>query len=226
MPGPGTDQKSTIGGFQFAAASLFTSTVIFNFGGPVSDSVFTGALASQMVRSSDGWDVVAQDPMDVMLDAMREIAFRTSVRAGRDLANVTDAKQQVEYHGWATHSIYVTDYRYMAAAMVLGIASVLAIGQTFYGWWELGRTVSLSPLEIAKAFNAPLLAQVGSNFDLSNTKQLGPLATARVQYGEKLNEQAYTTGYVGEGMEPHGRRLVLSLAGEVKRPVAGAAYGS
>jgi hypothetical protein len=226
MPGPGNGQSSTIGGFQYAAAYLFTSTAIFNHGGAVSDAVFTGALANQMVQGSDAWNLMAQDPMDTMLDAMREIAFRTSVRAGRDLANVTDANQEVEYHGSATHSIYVTNYRYMAAALVLGIASVLAIGQTFYGWWELGRTVSLSPLEIAKAFNAPLLAQVGSNFDLSNTKQLGPFATARVQYGEKLNEQAYTSGYAGGGMEPHGRKLVLGLAGEVKRPVAGAAYGS
>lgn len=226
MPGPGVRNPSTIGGFQFAAASLFTSTVVFNFGGAVSDAVFTGALASQMVRGNSAWNLTNQDPMDTMLDAMREVTFRTSVRAGEDIANVTDAKQEVEYHGSATHSVYVTDYRYMIAAAVLSIASVLAIAQTFYGWWELGRTVSLSPIEIAKAFNAPLLSQVGSNFDLSNNRRLGPMAATRVQYGEKIDEHGYATGYAGGGMEPHVRRLVMGLAGEVKRPAAGQAYGN
>lgn len=166
------------------------------------------------------------DPMDDMLDKMREIAFRTSVRAGRDLANATDAEQTVRFSGSATHSIYVTDFRYMAAAAALSIASIVAISITFYGWWELGRYVSLTPLDIAKAFDAPLLAPLGSNLDLSMKKNLGSIAAERVRYGEKVTEHATTTQYVGGSKEHGRRRLVMGLSGDVRRPTAGEAYGS
>lgn len=45
---------------------------------------------------------------------------------------------------------------------VIGLAS-LTVALTFHGWWRLGREVSMSPLEIARAFNAPLLQQAEPN---------------------------------------------------------------
>lgn len=33
----------------------------------------------------------------------------------------------------------------------------------FIGWWKLGRKVSLSPVEMVKAFGASFLAKAGSN---------------------------------------------------------------
>lgn len=34
---------------------------------------------------------------------------------------------------------------------------------TYWGWWRLGRQVSMSPLEIARAFNAPILQDADPN---------------------------------------------------------------
>jgi hypothetical protein len=39
----------------------------------------------------------------------------------------------------------------------------LAILSTYWGWWRLGREVSMSPLEIARAFGAPLLETADPN---------------------------------------------------------------
>jgi hypothetical protein len=54
---------------------------------------------------------------------------------------------------------------------------------TFYGWWELGRNVSLSPIEIAKAFNAPIFMNVPSNRDID--AMLKELDGVKVRYGNK-----------------------------------------
>lgn len=169
-----------------------------------------------------------QDPMDNMLDAMREIAFRTSVRAGMDYGNITNAtyRQEIECHGSAKHSIYITDFRYMAAAALVSILGIFFVGLTLYGWWELGRVVSLSPLEIAKAFDAPLLAHAGSNVDLSDNKNLGLVGTTRVQYGGYVNEDISVQENREESTDVQRRKLVMGLSGKVKKPIAGETYGS
>lgn len=226
MTGPGIQfHHSTIGGFEYAARYLFSSKAVFNFAGAVSSTSLSGSLANEMIVG-DTWNESFHDPMQSMVKTMQEIAFRTSVRAGKDLANTTDTKQKVQYNGSATRSVYITDFRYMIAAVVLSIASVVAVGLTFYGWWELGRTVSLSPLEIAKAFDAPLLSQVGSNLDLSRTKNLGAIGAEKIQYGEQISEQVYSTSYEGGNIVPQSRKLGIGLAGRVRRPEKNGIYST
>ncbi|KAF2643901.1 hypothetical protein P280DRAFT_546780 [Massarina eburnea CBS 473.64] len=58
---------------------------------------------------------------------------------------------------YTTHPIFV------AIGIFLSFASVLATMPLYFGFWELGRTVSLNPLEIAKAFGAPLLKGLDGN---------------------------------------------------------------
>ncbi|OAL00831.1 hypothetical protein IQ06DRAFT_149566 [Phaeosphaeriaceae sp. SRC1lsM3a] len=225
LAGPGTYyHHSTIGGFEYAASYMFSSKAVSLFRGARSSISLTGALANEMIRgvsvgtSNETFD----DPMAEMLDGIRDIAFRTAVRAGRDqLNNVTAAQQMVAFKGQATHSIYVTDFRYMFIATALSVASVLATSLLFFGWWQLGRTVSLSPLEIAKAFDAPILSQVGSNVDLADNKHLGHAAAVRVQYGVRIEDM----GYGGGQLLGQRRRLVVGQAGWVGRPVKGDVYG-
>jgi hypothetical protein len=228
MAGPGTwGRDSTIGGFEYAASYMFSSQAIFVFAGARTSIALNGSLANEMIRGvRRGTDETFDDPMEDMLDKFREIAFRTSVRAGRDRANVTDAQQSVSYQGIANHSIYVTDFRYMIAAAVVSAASVIAISITFYGWWQLGRTATFSPLEIAKAFDAPLLAQVGSNVNLSDNSNLGAVGATRVQYGVRADEAAYTTQYAGGQVNQQRRRLVMGPAGQVGQPNRGDVFGN
>jgi hypothetical protein len=231
MRGPGSNYGSTMGGFEYAASYLFSSTAIYQFRGAIAATTLKGALANEMIRGniSDSRDEKFDDPMESMLDKIREIAFRTAVRAGRDESlkpNETDAVQQVAYRGSATYSIYITDFRYMIGAAALSIASILATSLCFWGWWQLGRTVSLSPLEIAKAFDSPLLSQIGSNLDLSENKNLGYVAGMRLQYGVRADDQAYSTQYAGGHMNHQRRRLVIGQVGYVGKPNAGDHYGN
>jgi hypothetical protein len=86
-----------------------------------------------------------QDPMDRMIDTMREIAFRTAVRAGKDAPVITssydssvvintEAEQEVKYNGYVRRSIYPTDFRYLVVAAIISLSSIGAVALTFYGW--------------------------------------------------------------------------------------------
>jgi hypothetical protein len=205
---------------------MFSSQATYVFAGVKRSTILNGSLANEMTRGIEDGQNEFDDPMENMLEKFREIAFRASVRAGKHLANVTDAQQSVTYHGQASHSIYITDFRYMIAAAIVSVASVLAISLTFYGWWQLGRSASLSPLEIAKAFDAPLLAQVGGNANLSDNSNLGAVAATRVQYGVRADEHTYTTQHAGGQMNYQRRRLVMAPAGQVGRPNRGDVFGN
>jgi len=117
-------------------------------------------------------------------------------------------------------SIYVTDVRYMVAIAILNLCSMFAVGATFYGWWELGRLFSMRPLELARAFDAPLLRTAGEDASLYNRRPQSTVREQRVQYGEKMvkNLRPSTLG-------SESPRLVFAMGTNVQRPRTGAMYG-
>lgn len=60
-------------------------------------------------------------------------------------------------------TVYVTHRGWLAGGFVVICLACLAVAPTFWGWWRLGREVSMSPLEIARAFEAPLLQHADPN---------------------------------------------------------------
>ncbi|UPX14085.1 uncharacterized protein EKO05_0004576 [Ascochyta rabiei] len=80
---------------------------------------------------------------------------------------------------------YTTDFHYVAGALVATLATILLVLPVYWGFWQLGRKVTLGPLEIANAFNAPAIrpatvrAQHG-DFD----EVLNEVGSRRVQYGQ------------------------------------------
>ncbi|KAF2450875.1 hypothetical protein P171DRAFT_148098 [Karstenula rhodostoma CBS 690.94] len=57
---------------------------------------------------------------------------------------------------------YVTSFRWLAASvavMVLGMVAALSLS---WGWWQLDRYVTLSPLETGKALGAPIVGKAGA----------------------------------------------------------------
>lgn len=64
-----------------------------------------------------------------------------------------------------TTSLYTVHYIPLIFGILLSLAPVAAILPLYNGFWELGRRVSLNPLEIARAFGAPLLEGLDGNAD-------------------------------------------------------------
>jgi len=47
--------------------------------------------------------------------------------------------------------VYSSRYDFLAGALVIMVISSAVVLLTFWGYWEIGRSVSLSPVETAEA---------------------------------------------------------------------------
>lgn len=126
--------------------------------------------------------------MDDMINSMREIAFRTSIAAASNTF-LAGSVQSVPYKGTSTRIIYITNYHYLIITAAFSLLGMLTVIPTFWGWWEDGREISMSPLEIAKAFDAPLSGPADGN--ATSNEIISQIGERRVQYGElwQANEE-------------------------------------
>jgi len=83
---------------------------------------------------------------------MYDFLFRTSLGASTDNDSQTFSVQRT-----SLALIFEPNHSHMAAALVLMLVAFSAVLFQLWGWWELGRQVSLSRLELAKAFRAPVM---------------------------------------------------------------------
>ncbi|TKA83976.1 hypothetical protein B0A55_00219 [Friedmanniomyces simplex] len=161
MPGP-----TFLGGYAFALNNRFEGVSHMRFVGAVGfELLSTGATGPQFANMDDVHDyedgmcnIKFSDPVQNLLAQARELMFRTSLAFGNS-SNV----QTVFGTAARTTNVYRSHYDFLAAAVALTLVSILVVLATFAGFWSLGRSVSMSPIEIVKAFNAPLLAAEDSN---------------------------------------------------------------
>lgn len=130
-------------------------------------------------------------PTDAVTAAMNEIMFRIAVSAtNASLLLVGIPAQQT-----SVKNIYQSHYAYFGAALVVIFVTAFSILSTFWGWWSLGRPVSLNPLEIAKAFNGPLFV-VPRTSNATLKELLAAFGDIRVQYGEVVSNDREASGDV------------------------------
>lgn len=103
--------------------------------------------------------------------------------------------------------VFSSNFNYFAGAAAIQIVTITVLTFNFYGFWRLGRPVSFSPLELAKAFDAPLLESAGAVYH-------GPdIAAAegerRIQYG-----------VVAHAVSPHSvvEKLMMDDEKNVRQP--------
>jgi len=63
----------------------------------------------------------------------------------------------------STINVFHLDYYYLLGSSLLGAFFVLLMTPTFWGGWEIGSSVTLNPIEIAKAFDAPFFQGLSPN---------------------------------------------------------------
>ena len=183
--------ESNLAGFYLAASYLFSGTASLSFGGGVGYILnIEGLTAAQYVNtngtsSGGSFGTTWLDPTDDILNAMREIAFRAALQVGQN-ASYPNSTQQLPYSGEHQQTIYRSDHRFTVAATAVSLLGVFAILPTFFGFTRLGRAVTLSPIEVAKAFDAPVLHDVAGN--VSVDEMLGKADKTKVRYGELISE--------------------------------------
>lgn len=186
---------STLGGFYLAASDLLTSEATIwqvdhiwtlNISGTLAQDYVTSI--NSMTACEDTWS----DPTEEVISSLQEIMFRTALSASNDSspfyyysgvnASHVQTNQTMNTVEVSLLPAFQVHYGYLAAGVAVMIACVVPVASTFYGWWRIGRPISLSPIEIAKAFNAPLLQGKGSNCELDEL--LDFVGNRPVRYGE------------------------------------------
>ncbi|KAL2827133.1 hypothetical protein BDW59DRAFT_160420 [Aspergillus cavernicola] len=152
---------SQLGGISYAIQSIYGSEVeIYNTGilalqgtGPMQ---FTYMTSDEDALGTVG--VTWSDPTQFILDAVRELTFRAAIAfsTDSDSQTVQGTEQQVV-------SKYALHFGYLGGSLACILLGALTVTGLFQGYWLLGRKVSMSPLEIATAFQAPLTTGADSN---------------------------------------------------------------
>ena len=112
-------------------------------------------------ESNDNCLPVLKDPFPDIQVGLNEIMFRAGIWAAANynnnrtaLAPLLDAGIETYYNTTGTRidaqNVFISVYWYFLGAALINLVTIMVIVCTFYGWWRLGRAVSLSPLEIAK----------------------------------------------------------------------------
>lgn len=214
---------STLGGISLAFKSLFISEItlkedITNFGADLEVSGTFAAPYAQFTLGTSNADYLNNtysSPMPELLSKIRDIMFRSSLMVaqqniqdytwvgnstGLDNRNGSVPIKTVVNPGTYNiyHTVYHTNRKMLAIGLSLMLVAVLAILPLFWGFWYLGREVTMSPLEIAKALQSGTEQQktsqgngvldvktapiIGSNLPVAQlVKSLGD---TRVRYGE------------------------------------------
>lgn len=97
-------------------------------------------------------------PLDDLVKQARELMFRTTIYWRN-----TTTTQHVVSSQTVNRLVYESRYLYLGLAVLSRTLALAAVTSIFHEYWHLGRRVTMSPIEIAKAFNAPLLSHEESN---------------------------------------------------------------
>lgn len=198
-------------------SNLPSDTAMMNFTLENLNSFAAQYLTSDKI-TTDQCNYTWADPTDVILAQLNEIMFRTALQAGTQNPDgivlrgekLNDAKvtyptaQSIDAQQSASKIIYRTDYRYLIGAVVVMGVGIISVFVSFFGWWRLGRDLSLDPFETAKAFDAPsLIERQGESWhDLDD--MVKAIGNRPIMYGEVVDADG-------------GRRLIFSEPERLKR---------
>jgi hypothetical protein len=191
---------TTLGGYYLALKNKFNSEAHLRWVGAVGyELLTTGSTATQYavtnVSTGDGLDIGSScglaftDPTMDLIASARELMFRTALGIA---AGNSSLIQTVSGPQFTTPAVYESQFLYLGIAVILTSIAVFFVTLTFAGYSTLGRSVSMSPLEIAKAFNALLLESADSNADVETLMRV--VGERSVKYGAVFIDAAPDTG--------------------------------
>ncbi|KAK6433861.1 hypothetical protein LTR95_009961 [Oleoguttula sp. CCFEE 5521] len=211
---------SQLAGYIVSLQNRFNGAATMHFGGGIGYEMdSTGATPPQFAVSGDKdpCNMTFRDPLPNMLAQARELMFRTAIGFANettvrvpiyvdDLVGDNSTELETVFGTQTTTTtVYRTHYDFLVGAVALTLLSLVGVLITYHGFWHLGRDVSLSPLEIAKAFNAPLSAA-----DHANAKADDLVATV----GWKHVKYELTAEGTGKGVhdKSHSQVSVVGIA--------------
>ena len=160
---------SIFGGFAFALNNRYGSIGHLAFAGAIVTRYFsTGSVAPQYVTpdsigSGNDCNPRYSNPLPDLTEHAREFMFRTAIAWGNSTTVQSFPASQVK-----DRLVYESRYLFLGLSVLSSSLAMIAVTSIFHGYWHLGRKMTMSPLEIAKAFNAPILGDQDSNAKASD----------------------------------------------------------
>ncbi|KAM0190325.1 hypothetical protein ACHAPI_009577 [Fusarium lateritium] len=175
--------KQVHGGIFITLQSMFSAMVTLRFAGAVGYDMSTSGITALRYSRQGAGDASSLcqnqwlDPTHDILMTARELIFRLALQSN----NTDVAAQSVRVTQRGTEVVYTSDFLFLGLAlMLIGLSAISVLPLLMY-WWRLGRDVSLSPVEIARAFSAPELMNSGSNSDAG--RLMKDIGAKEVRYG-------------------------------------------
>jgi hypothetical protein len=206
-----TDQMAQAGGLFYALDTAYASSADVRFGGAIGYQLTTsGSMVNRYAHVIDPaqCSTAFSDPTDEIINAARDLMFRTAIASSNSSLRTTVTAQQI-----STQQVYMSDFRWLGAATAITVLGLLLTIPTFRGYWKLGRNVSMSPIELAKAFASPMLAHVDSNADVET--MLKTMGDRQIRYGASSGADVASSV-----------RLEMENPRLVRRPEWGEVFGS
>jgi hypothetical protein len=138
-------------------------------------------------------NIAFANPLDDVLASARDLMFRTSMAATNSSTPVQSLTATFQ------RAVFRSSYGYLAGALGVTVVAISLVLYIFSGYRRLGRKFTLSPLEVGKAFNAPILQGQDSNATVSELFQ--ELGHRDVRYGaiavnERTNVDPEASSYI------------------------------
>jgi hypothetical protein len=160
---------------------------VLNPSGLATDQLFKAVYNT----TTPGCGYQYRDPLDHLIRRINMLMFSLSIDSSiddRDMNNNTvGASIRAQEYSVSLH--YKTDRGFMFGALASILVCVLCVLPSYWGYWQLGRDVTLGPFEIANAFRAPVLdhpsvANAGVKVLIREVGQ------REVKYGEMVQNDA------------------------------------
>jgi hypothetical protein len=241
---------TSLGGVALALSNLYTSDVEYHFGGAVGwELIPTGSLPDSYIELdeyafydfTEYCNLTYRDPTRDLLASINEIMFRTAIAVangssnggpalGKPIATTSELTQILQATQASNRPVFRTHWAYLGHTVAIMALAVAAVAATLYGWWMLGRDMTLGPIDIARSFDAPVLTAAMANrstvesADIDTVlKEIGDL---RIKYGEvedptrtgKFEASTMSPEVPQHGLSRGGSKLGFGPADMVKEP--------
>lgn len=143
--------------------AVLNRTIYLGEGGVLSD-IFVYPKIASFYDFDGGTDkpdcrLEFSSPTEYILEVFHEWMFRAALNIGnstRDMEHHT-SNQTFVARRTVPAIVFRADMRYLSAAIASTIWCLVFVGSLMWGWWRLNRRVTLSPIETANAFGAPIM---------------------------------------------------------------------
>lgn len=195
-------QVSTVGALTYVFNNLYSSTAKLSFREEWDIEVSGSQAQSVFFADSDDDDAnrcyydidknKRDDPAIALLRKLNTLSFvaglylngaPTTPVSQRKAANMPSQTVLTSVTGIVEE--YTTNFSYIAGALVATLITVLLVLPVYWGFWQLGRKVTLGPLEITEAFGAPIVTpERYKNTHGDFAEILRDVGKRRVRYGQ------------------------------------------